>query len=250
MKPGQDDFYVGYAEHSPTDLGRWLRRLTAAALTGAVTAAVVVGAGQKPLPEARFEYGVTTEWSGFLVADPFPALLVASESGPGRVHLVAPGKHGATAGLAPLTDRWITLSGTLIQRGEQRMLEVIPGSPRIQEDQPPPPSLGPISDLGVHYVEGEVVGSKCFLGVMNPGSGTVHRACARLCLLGGVPPMLAVRQPDGSRQGWVLAGPDGNEPGEQWLDFAAEAVGVTGRVVRVGSTTFLHVDPLNIRRLD
>lgn len=250
MKPGQDDFYVGYVDRAPPVLGRWLRRLTASALTASVAAAVLLAAGQRPLPESRFEFGTTTEWSGFLIADPFPALIVESERENARIHLVDPGKHGAGETLAPFADRWITLSGTLIQRGDQRMLEVVPGSVRTREDQSAPPRPDRIADLGVHYVEGEVVGSKCFLGVMNPGSGVVHRACARLCIQGGVPLMLAVRQPDGSREGWVLTGPEGNQPGDVWLDFAAEAVGVTGRVVRVGSTTFLHVDPLNIRRLD
>lgn len=250
MRPGRDDFYVGYVDRPPPGLAVWLRRVTATTLIAGVFAAVLVALGQKPLPDARFEFGTTGEWSGFLVADPFPALLLASGVGNRRLHLVDPGKHGAHDTLAPFTDRWVTLSGTLIQRGEQRMLELVPGSARVREDQAAPPVPDPISDLGVHYVEGEVVGSKCFLGVMNPGSGTVHRACARLCLQGGIPPMLAVRQPDGSRVGWVLTGPDGTQAGDTWLDFAAEAVGVTGRVVRVGSTTFLHVDPLNIRRLD
>jgi hypothetical protein len=40
---------------------------------------------------------------------------------------------------------------------------------------------------------GEIVDSKCFLGVMNPGEGTVHCDCARVCLRGGIPPMLLIR---------------------------------------------------------
>ena len=250
MSGGEDDFYVGYLEKAPPALGAWLRRAAALVLLVGVGAAVLAGLGQKPLPEARFEYGQTTEWTGYLVADPFPALLVDAEGRNARLHLVDQGKHGGDDTWTPLIHRWVTLAGNLIQRGEQRMLQVHPGSVRAQDIQPDPPTPQRVADLGVHYVEGEVVGAKCFLGVMNPGSGTVHRACARLCIQGGVPPMLSVRHTDGSQEGWVLAGPEGADPGDVWLDFAAEAVGVTGRVVRVGSTTFLHVDPINIRRLD
>ena len=44
-------------------------------------------------------------------------------------------------------------------------------------------------------LRGEIVDSKCYLGVMNPGEGTVHRDCAARCLSGGLPPMLVVRSP-------------------------------------------------------
>ncbi|MDH3224876.1 MAG: hypothetical protein OEO23_14240 [Gemmatimonadota bacterium] len=251
MSGGQGDFYVGYVEKAPSALGRWLRAVATATLTGAVLIGLFIGIGQRQLPEAAFDYGVRTAWSGYLVSDPFPALLTRDNGGQvARVHLVAAGKHGADEAVTPYLGQWVTLTGTLIHRGSQRMLELEPASITADLSQPPPPPMEPVQDLGVHDVEGEVVGSKCFLGVMNPGSGTAHRACARLCLLGGVPPMLAVTKPDGSVEGWVLAGPDGGDPQDVWLDFAAEAVAVTGRVVRVGSTTFLHADPLNIRRLD
>ncbi len=251
MSDGKRDFYVGYIEKAPAALGRWLKALAAATLAGAVLSGVLIGMGQRQLPEATFDYGVRTEWSGYLVSDPFPALLTRDNGGEiARVHLVAVGKHGADETVTPYVGRWVSLTGTLIHRGNQRMLELEPASIAADAAQPPAPNPEPIQDLGVHDVQGEVVGSKCFLGVMNPGSGTAHRACARLCLLGGVPPMLAVTRPDASVEGWVLAGPEGGDPGDAWLDFAAEAVAVTGRVVRVGSTTFLYADPLNIRRLD
>ena len=36
--------------------------------------------------------------------------------------------------------------------------------------------------LGPVELTGEIADSKCWLGVMNPGEGTVHRDCARRCL--------------------------------------------------------------------
>jgi hypothetical protein len=43
---------------------------------------------------------------------------------------------------------------------------------------------------------GELVDSKCFLGVMRPAVGKVHRGCAIRCLAGGVPPGLLLRNSD------------------------------------------------------
>jgi hypothetical protein len=53
-------------------------------------------------------------------------------------------------------------------------------------------------------VTGEIVDSKCFLGVMNPGERTVHRDCAIRCLSGGVPPMLAYRDAAGTHLALLL----------------------------------------------
>ena len=43
-------------------------------------------------------------------------------------YLVAPGKHGAAALVAGLDGREVRLRGTLIYRGGETMLEVVPGS--------------------------------------------------------------------------------------------------------------------------
>ena len=62
--------------------------------------------------------------------DPYPALLqpqrAADSDEPyiGRLHLVAFGKHGAEAAVAGLAGQWVSLEGTLIQRGQTPMLEI------------------------------------------------------------------------------------------------------------------------------
>ena len=248
--PRPPDFYVGWAERQPARLSRWSRRLAVGSLAVALAGSAAVALGQRPLEGGRFEYGSPEEYAGFLVADPFPALLIPGGGETDRFHLVAQGKHGADPLVAPWLGQWVTLTGILIHRGEQRMIEVVQGSLHASPDQPPSPELGAIEDLGVRYVEGEVVDSKCHLGVMTPGSGIVHRACADLCLRGGIPPMLAVTGPGGAKQALVMVGIDGSPIEPAALEPLAEAVGVTGRVVRVGGTTFIHADPLLIRRLD
>jgi hypothetical protein len=52
--------------------------------------------------------------------------------------------------------------------------------------------------LGTQTLIGEIVDSKCYLGVMNPGALIPHRACAIRCISGGIPPVLLVRQSDRS----------------------------------------------------
>jgi hypothetical protein len=131
---------------------------------------------------------------------------------------------------------------------DQAMIQVEPGTVAPRETAVPPPEL-PETDLGDRYVEGEIVGSKCYLGVMNPGSGITHRACAAVCINGGIAPLLEVRREDGRREGIVLAGSGGEAIGDSLEGLIATPVGMTGRLVQRGGTTFLHVDPAAIRRL-
>ena len=242
------DFYVGYFDPAPKRLGKFLRLVAAGALVVAVAAAVVTAAGQRELPATAFEYGTVRTFEGFVVADPYPSLIVPRGPVSSRYLLVGPGKFGAGDLVEPLIGGWAALEGTLVYRDGQAMVQVEPGSV-APADGMAPPARGTDVDLGERYVEGEIVGSKCYLGVMNPGSGIAHRACATLCIRGGIPPLLKVRHADGRNEGVLLVGPDGEALGEGLSGLVAAPVGVTGRLVRRGSATLLHVDPADIRRL-
>ena len=65
--------------------------------------------------------------------------------------------------------------------------------------------------------------SKCFFGVMNPGEGTVHRDCARVCLRGGIPPMLLVRGAAAEEALMLLVDATGAPIGRQLADGAGQA---------------------------
>lgn len=228
---------------------------------GLVVAAVAVFAarGHRTLPASSFEFGVVRSFEGFVAADPYPSLIVPRGGVATRYLLVGPGKSGADELVLGAVGRWTAL-GSLAFRDGQAMIEVVPGSllPAVDtlgtnadgsasRDADGSPSQA--VELGEHYLEGEIVGAKCHLGVMNPGSGIVHRECAALCLRGGVPPLLAVRRTDGVVEGIVVTGPAGQAVGRPLADLAGVSVGATGRLVRQGPTTFFRVDPSQVRRL-
>ena len=242
------DFYVGYHDPPPPGIRRFLRLVAAGSLLAAAGAGALIALGHRELPAAHFEFGNLRSFEGLVVADPYPSLIVARGAGSSRYLLSAPGKSGAEALVESVIGRPAALEGTLVFRDGQAMIQVEPGSVSALEgvERPRQP---PETDLGERYVEGEIVGSKCYLGVMNPGSGITHRACATVCILGGVPPLLEVRHEDGRREGFVLAGPQGEAIGNRLHGLIATPVGVTGRLVRRGATTFLFADPANIRRL-
>ena len=146
--------------------------------------AFVLVFAQRPFPDASFEYGLTRAYRGTLALDPFPLLRTSEGNWP----LVGAGKHGAEPDVKGL-ERAVELNATSITRGRLRMLEVAPGSVHSSPALAAPADQ--VKSLGHRRLTGEIVDSKCYLGVMNPGAGKTHRACAARCLHGGVPPALA-----------------------------------------------------------
>ncbi|MDE2795721.1 MAG: hypothetical protein OXL34_12950 [Gemmatimonadota bacterium] len=242
------DFYVGYADPPPPRIRRFLRKVVLATLAAAAVAAAVIALGHRRLPAAHFEFGHIRAFEGFVVADPYPSLIVPGDTAFPRYLLTAPGKFGADELVASVVGRAASLRGTLAYRDGQAMIQVEPGTVAQRETPEPAPEV-PEFALGERYVEGEIVGSKCYLGVMNPGSGVTHRACATVCIRGGVPPLLEVRREDGRREAIVLAGSGGEAIDDSLAGLIATPVGMTGRLVNRGGTAFLHVDPARIRRL-
>ena len=114
---------------------------------------------------------------------------------------------------------------------------------------PAPGAAQEARSLGTFTFTGEIIDSKCFLGVMNPGTLKPHRACATRCISGGIPPMLAVRTSDGATMYLLLVSKDGQTVNKEVLDLIAEPVTITGEMVQHGDLLFLHADPATYQRV-
>ena len=93
----------------------------------------------------------------------------------------------------------------------------------------------PDVELGVAQLTGEIVDSKCYFGVMNPGAGKVHRDCAVRCINGGIPPAFLVRDSAGQRETLLLANWN-----RDLLNHIAEPVTIRGRLVRSSGRLTLY----------
>jgi len=126
------------------------------------------------------------------------------------------------------------------------MIEIEPASVKLGERSVWDPGTGAQADPGSAdpiAVKGEVVDSKCFLGVMVPGSGKTHKDCASLCLRGGIPPALFAHDRAGQSALMLLAGPSGEAIGARARHIAGEAVEMTGMLQRQGGWLVLRTDP-------
>jgi hypothetical protein len=226
-----NDFYVGYLPKAPERLGRFVCRIVVALVGLAIAAALVLIFAQQPFADSRFEYLQYRDYQGVIVDSPYPVLMTTQ----GPFLLAGPGKHGASDLVRGLNLQSVQLRGSLIQRGPDKMLEIVPGSVRaLNRTEPRPRS----TDLGEVTMSGEIVDSKCYFGVMNPGNGKVHRDCAVRCISGGIPPVFIARDSEGVIQSLVLSGV---QP-RQVLEFVAEPVTVRGRLLRSGALLILDVN--------
>jgi hypothetical protein len=238
-----EQFYIGYAPRPPRRIARTIFRVVVGLNALGATVALTLLLAQRPFGRSTFEFQEYREFAGELELKPYPALLVGRPGGKeySRYLLVAPGKHGADAEARPFAGNAVRLQGALIYRDGHTMVELVPGSVQVLKEGPAAVSL---ATLGEVTLTGEIVDSKCYLGVMNPGRTKVHRDCAARCISGGIPPALVTA--DGF---YVLAGGDGQPLQHEVLDWVGETIEVTGTLQRSGETLTLRAEPSSFRRV-
>ena len=250
-----DEFYIGWQAKAPTKTGRTVRLTVVALLASVLVASVAVAVSQRTIGRAVFEWGQVKEFSGVLKAEPVPHLLVAGAGTNSFTthYLVNPWKFGFDAALAKELDgEHVTLRGTRIYRDDQMMIEVERGSvarSALTTSNPLRLADSRSESLGEQTFVGEIVDSKCFLGVMNPGQLKPHRACAVRCISGGVPPVLLVRETNGTARYLLLVARDGKPVNKQVLELVAEPVRINGELVRQGEMLVLRAEPSTYQRI-
>jgi len=239
------EFFVGYLPTIPPGIARALRRAVIGILLGTIAAAIVLAVSQHRFPPSAFEYGNVRSFEGLIEESPYPALLVKrpgvvqSADQYSRYLLVGAGKHGAD--IAGLAGKYVELRGMLIYRGHETLIELVPGSLQAMDGALYTPSTP--ADLGAVTLTGEIVDSKCYFGVMNPGAGKVHRDCAARCLRGGIPPAFIAIDPEGRSRVYMLANKDGGKIPAEWAaGHAARPITLHGQLMRSGDTETLYAD--------
>jgi hypothetical protein len=245
-----NEFYIGYLPDMPPGIRRRVRILTAAIAVLAIAGAALFAASQRQFAESSFDFGKPAQFSGTIALHPFPVLIPDGQTSALGTQappflLVAPGKHGADAVLAGWDGKRVRLRGTLIERFEGRMIEVEPASiSRVANSTAQPDDW---NDLGDVTLTGEIVDTKCFLGVMNPGEGKVHRDCAARCLSGGIPPGLATSDLDGTHRIVLLIGENGNPlPKSAYLARVGQPVSIHGRAWHSEGLYYLRAGAVGI----
>lgn len=250
---GDGNLFIGWAKAPAVDR-RFL--FAAAPLLFASTTGLgwLVAKNLSDPGAGRWETGATHVVAGVLAARPYPMIRVADPSAPFGVRtvlVVATGKCTGALKLDALDGKSVQASGVLIERENRRMLEVPLAlnrwlEPLAAEALPAPPVD---EHLGRAELSGQIMDTKCFFGVMRPGRGKTHKACAALCIRGGIPPSFWARGGNGGESVLLMTDAGGGPLGEDILPFVADPVRAQGDIVRVGDLLQFRADARAFRRL-
>ena len=254
MSQGCDDepMFVGWADTPLAD-----RRFFLRAGVGLTTAAGLLGFGvaalQRPPGTGHWDPDAVREWRGIVSAEPYAMLRTNDLGGGPRTALLSClGKCGVAARIGALAGQTVVVTGSLIQRGAHSMIAVdeVGDWIRADSDAAADPALAfpagqPIGEVSL---TGEILDSKCWFGAMRPADGKVHKACASLCIRGGIPPAFYARGSNGQGALMILTA-GGRAHGPGLLGLVADPVRVSGMVQRFGDLLVLDGPLGHIRRL-
>jgi len=234
-----NEFYIGWESNAPASTAAFIKKIVVVIGLIGLLLAIALSVAQQTISNGVFEWGHTKQFTGTFVAQPYPHLISQTNT----YYLVALFKHGLDSNLSAKLDRQnIVFQGTLIYRDNQRMIEVVQDS--IQSIPASTNFSQRVIPLGRQTLVGEIVDSKCYFGVMNPGQFIPHRACAIRCISGGIPPVLVVRLPNGQTSCLLLTSKEGRPLNKQILRVIAEPVQVTGDVLQDGNLLTIRAEQI------
>ena len=151
------------------------------------------------------------------------------------------GKSGVMSQMQSLQGAMVKVTGILLNRGELQMLQLLGGKrglERISENAPVPES----NSIGKWRLQGEICDGKCLAGAMQPGRGLAHKACANLCIIGGIPPVFVSSQPVEGEEFLLIGNKDGGPLPETAYDFVGQFVEIEAEIERRGDMLVLLLD--------
>lgn len=242
----QDDFFVGYLP-IPGTLANFFKGFIPVVLILVLGLAAVLGFSSPEAGGGTWNLEETVTVTGRLRLDPYP--MIVSETYGDRPVLVVSGvKLSARPVLEGRDGEMVTVKGNMISRGNWRMLTVDDAT-WVSDGPPAGPAFPQVTVKETVSLKGEVVDSKCMLGAMRPGVGQVHRACASLCVAGGLPPMLLVRR-GADHVAYLIVGPNGEALHSEMSRIVATPVALSGQLELWGEMPVIRTLPSDVRLLD
>jgi hypothetical protein len=226
-------FFVGWSARGAAPFFRFL---------GLILLTLLIGFGA-----LAFALGVTVDdpgggdftgdkaITGILIADPYP--MIVTDNNHHTVLLSGGGKRGVQADARPLDGQHVHATGAGVKRGDRDML-------LVDQLQPTPgDAVPPVREpLGRWRLTGEICDGKCSLGVMRPGNRAVHKACANVCLIGGVPPVFITTTPVMGTRYLLMGDPQDHVLPDALRDYVAITSRMEGTLERIGDALIFRTD--------
>lgn len=245
--PNDTPFFIGWATPDKR-LWAFLGAVAVLAFAASFAIAYLIAATQND-PGQGGRMG-QVQALGVLQTQPYPVLHILEseqfEAGT-TVLLMGQGKNGAQGRADALDGQIVQVNGVRLNRGELNGIILRGGQNGVMfaEDAMVPSGEGTLpdaEDLGRWRLTGEICDGNCLAGAMRPGTGLAHRACANLCILGGLPPVFVATDTVGGSEFFLVADADGGPMPAAMLDVTALLIEAEGRVERHGGMNVFLMD--------
>ena len=240
MSADHENFFIGWSDRVPKGHGGFLLRcclgflatmlLLALGLAGTMDDA---GGGGPVAAEEQVLRGIVT-------SAPYALLHLPPDARHPDGHVVMLTMIGKYPVMVPkeLDGQGVEARGWLIRRGSMDMLQMTADLAGATVAMPPMR----VERLGRWRITGEICDGQCYVGLMRPGTGIAHRACANFCLMSGVPPVFVATAPVGGTSFLMLADAGGGMPGDAMYDYVGLRVRLDGEVERRGDVLIFRAD--------
>lgn len=246
----RDPFFIGWSgEMQPRDRRTFL--LAAMGLiAGGAGAAYGLGRFQAGAGHGQWDMGRTLSLTGDLLREPYPILRVAMPDGSARhIYLVTNTKCGGQDRIAALASERASITGTPLIRGQHGMLAIADDEDAVRAAEGASRATTEVELFGEISSPAVILDAKCFLGAMRPNEHKIHKACAALCIRGGIPPLIHLADQPRERRLALLVDEKGAAHSDALLPFVADPLRATGRLMSVGGLLTFRASVAGFARL-
>jgi hypothetical protein len=252
-----DEFFIGWLK-TPDNYVSRLRTVAVVVLLLTPLLAGVLAASQATPGTGEWDSINAVTLEGIAYCRPYAMLRTLDVTRDGTLRtvlLVSEGKFGAVERLQAFDGRQVRVRGTFLHRDGRWMLELasepnaITARPDLDAEVSTPLEWPESTIATTVTLRGEIIDPKCFLGAMKPGSRKTHKACATLCISGGIPPMLYAYDTQGEPEYYLLVTADGRAINQAILPFVGDLVELEGELNATDDLKVLRIDTNQVRRL-
>ena len=248
-------FFIGWSAASARPIAAFLAAVVLSGLLG--LGGLALALGSRVNDPGGGDITGDRVLTGTLVEFPYPVLVLDPDATYPSGHAVllsGGGKRGVQEEAAKLAGQRVQISGTGVRRGSIDMLLVgemkaAPGTSTgvalalVPPMSVPPVSVPPVSvPMGEWRLTGEICDGKCVTGVMRPGNGLAHKACANVCIMGGVPPVLVTTSPVAGTTFLLMGDPHGKALPDAFRDHVGLPRRMDGTVERIADLLVFRTD--------
>lgn len=161
-------------------------------------------------------------------------------------------KSGVTKRLKGLHNKWVNLKGVMTRYNGRFVFSILDSKNAIYVLK----SKADIAKIffkknwGFTELKGEIIDPKCYVSAMKPGEGKTHKACATLCIKGGIPPVLLVKNFLFAERFYLLLDSNGNAVLDSIIKFVGDQVTAKGSVEQWGDLWFFKLKNKSIKKIN